>query len=98
MIYTEAGESIPVSVISVTPNRITQIKKIDTDGYFALQITAGQKRASRITKSMTGHFRNAGVEAGEIIREFRVTEQEVQGKTLGDEINVSLFKKIKQLM
>ncbi len=91
-IYTEAGESIPVSIISVTPNRITQIKKIDTDGYFALQITAGQKRASRITKSMTGHFRNAGVEAGEIIREFRVTEQEVQGKTLGDEINVSLFE------
>ncbi len=58
-IFTDAGESIPVTVIDVTPNRITQIKNLESDGYCALQITAGHKAASRLNKPMTGHFRKA---------------------------------------
>lgn len=91
-IYTDSGESIPVTVIAVTPNRITQIKNVTNDGYCALQITAGQKKASRLNKPMTGHFRKAGVEAGKVICEFRVSEQELEGRSVGDEITVELFK------
>ena len=91
-IYTDAGESIPVTVIAVSPNRITQIKNLESDGYCALQITAGQKKSSRLNKPMTGHFRKAGVEAGNVVCEFRVTEKELEGKTVGDQITVELFK------
>ncbi len=91
-IFTDSGESIPVTVIAITPNRITQIKNIDSDGYCALQITAGQKKSSRLNKPATGHFRKAGVEAGSIIREFRVTEKDLEGRSLGDEITVDIFK------
>lgn len=91
-IFTDSGESIPVTVISITPNRITQIKNLTTDGYCALQITAGQKSASRLNKPMTGHFRKAGVEAGEIVCEFRVLENQLEGKSIGDEIKVDLFQ------
>ncbi len=92
-IFTDDGESIPVTVIAVSPNRITQIKNKESDGYLALQITAGdKKRASRLSKPMTGHFRKAGVEAGSVVCEFRVTEKELTGRSLGDEITVDLFK------
>jgi large subunit ribosomal protein L3 len=91
-IFTDTGESIPVTVISITPNRITQIKNLESDGYCALQITAGQKSASRLNKPMTGHFRKAGVEAGTVVCEFRVLEKELEGKSVGDEIAVDLFK------
>jgi large subunit ribosomal protein L3 len=91
-IFTDTGESIPVTVITITPNRITQIKNLASDGYFALQITAGQKSASRLNKPMTGHFRKAGVEAGETVCEFRVSEKDLEGKNVGDEIRVDLFQ------
>jgi large subunit ribosomal protein L3 len=92
-IYTEAGESIPVTVIAVNPpNRITQIKDMGSDGYRALQMTAGEKKPSRLNKPMRGHFRKAGVEAGSIVFEFRVTEKELEGRSVGDEITVDLFK------
>ncbi len=91
-IFTDSGESIPVTVISITPNRITQIKNLASDGYCALQITAGQKLASRLNKPMTGHFRKAGVEAGNVVCEFRVLENQLEGKFVGDEINVALFQ------
>lgn len=91
-IFTETGESIPVTVISITPNRITQIKNLESDGYCALQVTAGQKRASRLNKPMTGHFRKAGVEAGNVVCEFRVLAKDLEGKSVGDEIAVDLFK------
>lgn len=91
-IFTDTGESIPVTVIAITPNRITQIKNQDSDGYCALQITAGQKKASRLNKPMTGHFRKAGVEAGSVVCEFRVDAKELEGKSVGDEITVDLFK------
>lgn len=92
-IFTDQGESIPVTVIAVTPNRITQIKNIENDGYCAIQITAGDiKKASRLNKPMTGHFRKAGVEAGTVTCEFRVTEKELSGKSLGEEISANLFQ------
>ena len=91
-IFTDAGESIPVTVISFSPpNRVSQIKNLESDGYCALQITAGQKSASRLNKPMTGHFRKAGVEAGTVVCEFRVWK-DLEGQTIGDQINVDLFK------
>ena len=63
-LFTEAGASVPVTVIEVEPNRITQIKRDDVDGYTAVQVTVGTRRASRVTKAMAGHFKKAGTEAG----------------------------------
>ncbi len=91
-IYSADGEAVQVSVIAVNPNRITQIKNKESDGYCALQITAGEKSAARLNKPMIGHFRKAGVEAGRLIREFRVSEKELEGKSVGDAITVDLFK------
>ena len=75
-IFTENGDSLPVTVIDVSNNRITQLKKYDTNGYSAVQLTFGKKRANRVNKSIAGHFSKAGVEAGSIIKEFRVTADE----------------------
>lgn len=71
-IFTEDGVSIPVTVIEATPNRIAQIKSDATDGYNALQVTAGTKKASRVNKASAGHFAKAGVEAGRGLWEFRL--------------------------
>jgi large subunit ribosomal protein L3 len=71
-VFTEEGISIPVTVVEVIPNRVTQIKVPDTDGYCAVQITAGKKRSSHVNKAIAGHFAKAGVEAGDTIREFRL--------------------------
>ena len=68
-VFTEAGVSVPVTVIEVDPNRITQIKSVDTDGYQAVQVTTGERRASRVSKAQAGHFAKAGVEAGTVTRE-----------------------------
>ncbi|MFU8797148.1 MAG: 50S ribosomal protein L3 [Gammaproteobacteria bacterium] len=87
-IFTENGESIPVTVIEVTPNRITQLKTIEKDGYAAIQVTAGERRASRVTKPMSGHFAKAGVEAGNIVLEFRTDAT----LTVGSELKADLFK------
>ena len=75
-IFTENGDSLPVTVIDVSNNRITQLKKSDTNGYSAVQLTFGKKRANRVNKSIAGHFSKAGVEAGSIVKEFRVTADE----------------------
>jgi len=75
-IFTENGESLPVTVIDVSDNRVTQIKKIGKDGYSAVQLAYGKKRASRVNKSSAGHFAKAGVEAGSILKEFRVNKDE----------------------
>jgi len=75
-IFTENGDSLPVTVIDVSNNRVTQIKKTEVDGYLAVQLTFGKKRASRINKSAAGHFSKAGVEAGNIAKEFRVNASE----------------------
>jgi len=95
-VFTEDGHSIPVSVIEIASNRISQIKTDETDGYHAVQVTTGSRKASRVTKPMAGHFAKAGVEAGRGLWEFRVeTEAEaekVAGLTVGGEITVDMFE------
>ena len=71
-IFSEEGISIPVSVVEILPNRISQIKSVETDGYSALQVTGGKKKASHVNKPLTGHFAKAQIDAGDMITEFRV--------------------------
>jgi ribosomal protein L3 len=71
-LFTDEGDAVPVTVLDVSNNRVTQVKNQDNDGYVALQVTYGARKASRVTKPIAGHLAKAGVEAGEIIREFRV--------------------------
>jgi large subunit ribosomal protein L3 len=71
-LFTDEGDAVPVTVLDVSNNRVTQVKNQDNDGYVALQVTFGSRRTSRVTKPLAGHLAKAGVEAGEIIREFRV--------------------------
>ena len=91
-VFTEEGVSIPVTVIEVEPNRVTQLKTVATDGYRGLQVTTGQRRASRVTKPLAGHFAKAGVEAGRGLWEFRLAEGEDDGITVGAELKVDLFQ------
>jgi large subunit ribosomal protein L3 len=90
-IFTESGESIPVTVVEVQPNRITQIKTEDNDGYRAVQVTTGQKRNSRVSKGLAGHFAKAGVEAGNVIREFRLREDQLPDAKMADLLKVDMF-------
>ncbi len=87
-IFTEEGVSIPVTVIEVEPNRITQVKSEETDGYRAIQVTVGERRASRVTKAQAGHFAKAGVAAGRKVLEFRLEEGEYQA---GDQLTAEIF-------
>lgn len=91
-VFTEDGVSIPVTVIEVEPNRITQVKNAETDGYAAVQITVGARRASRVTKAMAGHFAKAGVTAGRSVWEFRLADGEGAELQAGAEIKVDLFQ------
>ena len=94
-VFTDDGVSIPVTVIEAQPNRITQVKTVDNDGYRALQVTAGSKKASRVSKPEAGHFATAKVEAGDLITEFRLEadEQPEEGEfAAGQEIKVDLFE------
>ncbi len=91
-VFTEEGTSIPVSVIEVASNRITQIKTDETDGYQAVQITTGSKKASRVTKPMAGHFAKAGVEAGRGLWEFRVAGEEAAELAVGGEVSIEMFE------
>src|SRR3990167_4240831 len=86
-IFTEDGASIPVSVVAIKKNRVSQIKKVDSDGYNAIQLTAGEKKPSRVNKAMAGHFAAAQVEAGDLLCEFRMDS--VDAYTLGQELNIS---------
>ncbi len=91
-VFTEAGDSIPVTVVEVTPNRITQLKTDEVDGYEALQVTVGSRRPTRVTKAAAGHFAKANVEAGRALYEFRATAEEKAGMELGGEVKVDLFE------
>ncbi len=91
-IFTEEGASIPVTVIEVTPNRITQVKTDERDGYRAIQVTCGQRKASRVNKPAAGHFAKAGVEAGRGLWEFRLDENEGDDIAVGGEIKVDIFE------
>jgi large subunit ribosomal protein L3 len=90
-IFTDDGATVPVTVIEVEPNRVSQVKTDDTDGYRAVQVTAGTRKASRVNKPAGGHFRSAGVEAGNTLREFRLDEGEGEDLAAGQEISVGLF-------
>ena len=94
-IFTEDGVSIPVTVIEATPNRVTQLRTDETDGYTALQVTAGDKKASRVNKAEAGHFAKAGVEAGRGLWEFRLDGTEGEGIEVGSEITVEVFNDTK---
>jgi large subunit ribosomal protein L3 len=91
-IFSEDGDSIPVTVIEVEPNRITQIKTAESDGYAAVQVTAGTRRAVRVTKPMAGHFAKAGVAAGRGLWEFRLDGGEGADLQPGAEIKVDIFE------
>ncbi len=91
-VFTEAGVSLPVTVIEVTPNRVTQIKALESDGYRGVQVVGGKKRASRVNKAQAGHFAKAGVEAGNYIREFRIADHEQTEIKVGDQLTVDVFK------
>lgn len=90
-VFTDAGISVPVTVIEVDPNRITQIKTLETDGYQAIQVTTGVRRESRVTSAMKGHFAKAGVAAGRGVWEFRANEADLNGRDVGGSIGVDLF-------
>ena len=91
-LFTEDGASVPVTVVDVSNNRVTQIRTPQTDGYSAVQVTFGKRRATRVTKPMAGHFAKAGVEAGEVTREFRVGEEQVSDFTLCKVIGADIFQ------
>ena len=90
-VFTEDGVSIPVTVVEVTPNRVTQIKDIDSDGYRAVQVTAGSRKASRVSKAKAGQFAKAGVEAGHGLWEFRLTDAD-ETPEVGSELTVERFE------
>ena len=90
--FTEARVSIPVTVVEVTANRISQIKTQDTDGYQAIQVTTGERRDSRVNAAQKGHFAKAGVAAGRGTWEFRVEDSELEGREAGSEIAADLFQ------
>jgi len=91
-IFTDDGDTIPVTVLDVSNNRVTQIKTPETDGYVAVQVTFGQRRASRVNKAAAGHLAKAGVEAGAVLKEFRVNAAKAAEFKAGDVIAVSLFE------
>ncbi|KDN10631.1 MAG: 50S ribosomal protein L3 [Gilliamella sp.] len=93
-IFTEDGVSIPVTVVEVQSNRITQVKTLENDGYQAIQVTTGSKKASRVNKPEAGHFAKAGVEAGRGLWEFRFEEGEF---SVGQSINVDIFADVKKV-
>jgi large subunit ribosomal protein L3 len=91
-VFTDDGDSLPVTVLEVSDNRVTQIKTASTDGYSAVQVTFGKRRASRVNKAAAGHLAKAAVEAGHVLREFRVAESELGNFKLGGKIGVDIFK------
>jgi large subunit ribosomal protein L3 len=91
-IFSDDGRSVPVTVIEVQPNRVTQAKTEERDGYRALQVTTGRRRPTRVTEPMAGHFAKAGVEPGSVLREFRLEAGEGEDLSDGNELTVSLFE------
>ncbi|MEZ5542542.1 MAG: 50S ribosomal protein L3 [Pseudomonadota bacterium] len=91
-IIGEDGVTVPVTVIAVEPNRVTQVKTAETDGYRALQVTTGSRRASRVSRPMAGHFAKAGTEAGRGLWEFRLADGEGEDLQVGSELGVGLFE------
>jgi large subunit ribosomal protein L3 len=90
-LFTDDGRSIPVTLIEATPNRITQIKTVETDGYSAVQVAAGTRRASLLSKAQAGHYAKAKVESGRGLWEFRVEAKDLGNYSLGGEIKADIF-------
>ena len=90
-IFTEDGVSVPVTVVEVDPNRVTQLKTLESDGYRAVQVTTGSRRPSRVNKAAAGHFAKAGVDAGRGLWEFRLGEGEGEDLEAGSTIGVDIF-------
>ena len=91
-VFTEDGTSVPVTVLDVSNNRVTQIKTPEADGYAAVQVTFGTRRASRVGKPAAGHLAKAGVEAGQVLKEFRVAADQVASLKAGDVVAVTIFQ------
>jgi len=91
-LFTDDGDAVPVTVVDVSNNRVTQIKTPETDGYAAVQVTFGKRRASRVSKPAAGHFAKAAVEAGHILREFRVEPDQLTSLKIGGQVGVDIFK------
>ncbi len=91
-VFTEDGLSLPVTVLEVSNNRVSQIKSVDTDGYTAVQLAHGVRRASRVTKAAAGHYAKAGVEAGSKLKEFTVTSDQLAGLQAGASVSVEIFR------
>ncbi len=91
-VFTDEGDTVPVTVVDVSNNRVTQIKTAETDGYSAVQVAYGRRRASRVIKAAAGHFAKAGVEAGNTLREFRIKPDEAANLKVGGAIGADIFK------
>jgi large subunit ribosomal protein L3 len=91
-IFTDEGDSIPVTVLDVSGNRVAQVKSAENDGYCAVQIVCGTRRASRVNKALAGHYAKAGVEAGSVMREFRITPEEAANFAPGAQVGPDMFK------
>jgi large subunit ribosomal protein L3 len=91
-IFTADGDAVPVTVLDVSNNRVTQIKSPDSDGYSAIQVAFGTRRASRVSKPLAGHLAKAGVEAGSVLKEFRVAADQLGSFQVGGKIGADLFK------
>ena len=91
-LFTEDGASVPVTVIEVEPNRIAQVKTDEVDGYRALQVTVGERRPSRVSKPMAGHFAKASVQPGRLVTEFRLAEGEGEDLAQGGEVKADIFE------
>lgn len=91
-VFAEDGSSLPVTVLEVSNNRVTQVKSVDTDGYTAVQVAHGVRRPGRVSKAAAGHYAKAGVEAGSALKEFTVTPEELNGLQAGSTISVEIFQ------
>jgi len=91
-IFTDDGDTIPVTVLDVSNNRVTQIKTTETDGYTSVQVAFGQRRASRVNKAAAGHYAKAGVEAGSVLKEFRIDAAKASEMKTGDVVGANLFE------
>jgi large subunit ribosomal protein L3 len=91
-IFTDDGETVPVTVLDVSGNRVTQVRTVETDGYSALQVACGRQKAGRLAKPLAGHYAKAGVEAGTLLREFRVEPGKAAEFKPGSAIGVDLFE------
>ena len=91
-VFTDDGRSIPVTLIEATPNRITQIKTVEADGYSAVQVTTGSRRAALVNKPLAGHYAKAKVEAGRGLWEFRVADEKIGDFAVGGEIKADIFE------